>query len=406
MTSFLTTRLLKHVLMGSNKMISIWKIQQLFIALNILTSTHSFRKHSRITKEKRPLECELGAFTFPDESEEHEGTWLQWPHEFEYGIEYRENLDDIWVQMTKALCVNEKVHIIAYNKEQVKRIKELLQNETVPLTNVDFKIYKTNDVWVRDNGPIFAKDSLGRLVIQDWKFNGWGGKTTYKKDDAIPTLIGKDINMKVVSVGMANEGGAVELDGNGALLATRSSIISQKPVNSVRNPGMTQSQAEIYFSHYYGASKFIWLDGGFPKGDITDMHIDGIARFAPKNKLVTMSRKDLIEWGLSKKDINTLYLASNVDNKVYDKVYLPLSKYNVNTTDGESLGYKGSYINYYIANGVVLVPNYDDPNDDNANKIIQKLYPERKVIGIDIRNLYKNGGMIHCVTQQQPAHSL
>ncbi|XP_065658579.1 putative agmatine deiminase isoform X2 [Hydra vulgaris] len=387
-------------------MVSVSKIQQLFIALIILTATHSFRKNSKITNKKRSSECDFGTFTFPDESEEHEGTWLQWPHEFEYGIEYRESLDDIWVQMTKALCVNEKVHIIAYDNEEVERIKELLHIKRVVLTNVDFKTYKTNDVWVRDNGPIFAKDSLGNLVIQNWKFNGWGGKTNYKEDDVIPTLIGKDINMKVINVGMANEGGAVELDGKGVLLATRSAIISQKPVNSVRNPGITQSQAEIYFSHYYGASKFIWLDGGFPQGDITDMHIDGIAKFAPGNKLVTMNMNNLLEWGVSNKDINTLYSASNADNKVYDKVYLPLSKYNVNTTDGVSLGYKGSYINYYIANGVVLVPNYEDPNDDDANEIIQRLYPERQVIGIDIRNLYKNGGMIHCVTQQQPAYPL
>ena len=305
--------------------------------------------------------------------------------------------------MTKALCVNEKVHIIAYNKEEVERITELLEKEGLSLTNVDFKIYKTNDVWVRDNGPIFAKDSSGRLVIQDWGFNGWGGKCNYKNDDEVPTLIGKDLKMDVVKVGMVNEGGSIEMDGKGVLLATRSAIISQKRVNTVRNPGMTQGQAEIYFSHYYGVSKFIWLDGGFSVGDFTDMHIDGIAKFAPENRLVTMSKDDLIEWGVSENDIRTLYSASDVNNKIYTKVILPLSKYNVNTTYGENLGYKGSYINYYLANEIVLVPNYKDPNDEVANNILAKLYSDRQVIGIDVRNLYKNGGMIHCVTQQQPA---
>jgi agmatine deiminase len=132
------------------------------------------------------------------------------------------------------------------------------------------------------------------------------------------------------------------------------------------------------------------------------MHIDGIMKFAAGNKMITMSNSDLSGWGLIDSDIAILNAASNTKNEVYTKVILPLTKKNVVTKTGKALGYKGNYINFYIANGKVLVPNYNDPNDSVANKIIAGLYPGREVVGIDVRNLYANGGMVHCVTQQQP----
>ena len=340
-------------------------------------------------------------YTMPEESAPHEGTWLQWPHQYEYGITYRNSLDATWVAMAKALQSTEKVHIIAYDAAEQSRIENLLTNEGVPLTNVNFKIHQTNDVWVRDNGPIFAKDQSGQLVLQDWGFNGWGGKFGYKKCDAVPSFIAGEIGIKAVNVPMVNEGGSVELDGNGVMMATKSSVLSQKN-RSTRNEGMTQAQAEANFTKYYGATKFIWLEGGFSKEDVTDMHIDGIAKFVPGNKMVTMNNDDLLNWGLTQNDIDVLYSASNKNNQAYTKVFLPLSKNDVVTTNGTNLGYKGCYINFYVANGKVLVPNYNDPNDAVANNIIAGLFPGRTVVGIDVRNLYKNGGMVHCVTQQQP----
>lgn len=340
-------------------------------------------------------------YTMPEESAPHEGTWLQWPHQYEYGVTYRNSLDATWVAMTKALQSTEKVHIIAYDAAEQSRIETLLTNAGVPLTNVNFKIHETNDVWVRDNGPIFAKDQSGQLALQDWGFNGWGEKFGYKKCDAIPSFIAGEIGIKAVNVPMVNEGGSIELDGHGVMMATKSSVLSQKN-RSTRNAGMTQAQAEANFTKYYGATKFIWLEGGFSKEDITDMHIDGIAKFVPGNKMVTMNNDDLLNWGLTQTDINVLYSASNKNNEAYTKVFLPLSKNDVVTTNGTNLGYKGCYINFYVANGKVLVPNYNDPNDAVANTIIAGLFPGRTVVGIDVRNLYKNGGMVHCVTQQQP----
>lgn len=155
-------------------------------------------------------------------------------------------------------------------------------------------------MWVRDNGPIFVRDQDGNLVIEDWGFNGWGGKYNSNLCDPIPAKIGNAIGMPVVDLNsvMVNEGGAVELDGNGVLMACRSSVLSQSPPNSVRNPEMTQMQAESIFAHYLGVTKFIWLDGnvGDPN-DVTDFHIDGFAKFLNSDTLVTMNnaRKEIKE---------------------------------------------------------------------------------------------------------------
>lgn len=345
-------------------------------------------------------------YIMPEESEPHEGTWLQWPHQYQYGVAYRNNLDATWIAMTQALVTSENVHIITYNQAEKDRIIALLNTASVPLTNVDFKIYKTDDVWVRDNGPIYVKDKNNNLVIQDWGFNGWGNKMDDQSGlliqsancNLIPSKIATDQRKKIVDLNsiMINEGGAIVMDGKGTLLACKSSIL-----NNNRNPGMTQAQAERIFTKYLGVTNFIWLEGQAGL-DVTDQHIDGFAVFGNQNTIVTMEQNDLLDYDVKQADINKLYSAKNKDGKAYSFLKVPLTQNNVVTTSGTNLGHKGSYINYYIANNKVLVPNYNDPNDAVANAIIKTLYPTRTVVGIDVRNLYENGGMVHCVTQQQP----
>jgi agmatine deiminase len=337
-------------------------------------------------------------YTMPEESEPHEGTWLQWPHEYQYGKTYRNRVDATWVAMTKALATSENVHLIVYDETEQERVKNLLNTEGVSLSKIDFKIYPTDDVWVRDNGPIYAKDKDGKLVIQDWGFNGWGKKAAFNNCNSIPAKIANDQKTKLVDINgeMINEGGSVEIDGHGTLMACKSSIL-----NSNRNPNMTQAQAEAIFKKYLGVTHFVWLNGKAGL-EITDMHIDGFARFGNANTIVTMSEADLVEWQVPQADIQTLFAAKNKSGAAYNFIKLPLTKNNAVTAYGKKLDYKGSYVNYYIANTKVLVPNYNDPNDVVANQMIQNLYPTRTVVGIDVRNLYENGGMIHCVTQQQP----
>jgi agmatine deiminase len=333
----------------------------------------------------------------PEETVIHEGTWLQWPHHYTYGTYYRNSLDETWVKMTSALVTSENVHIVAYNETEKERIIALLDDADIPLSNIDFFIHQTNDVWIRDNGPMFVYDENNELTILDWGFNGWGYDTPYSKCDKIPESISADIEIPVIDLNaVVLEGGAIEHDGNGTMIATRSSV-----THSSRNPNLTEGQMEEYISTYMGISNFIWLDGLYGS-EITDMHIDGFLRFVNENTLLTLNEQDLQYWELSSDDVNTIQNARNIHGEAYSLVTVPLTKNNVRTANGMQLNYKGSYCNYYVANTVVLVPNYSDPNDGIANSIIQELYPTRTVIGIDVRNLYEYGGMVHCVTQQQP----
>jgi agmatine deiminase len=185
--------------------------------------------------EQEPATISEIQYTMPEESEPHEGTWLQWPHQYQYGIAYRNGLDQTWLSMAKELTTGEKVHIIAYNQAEKDRIIALLNAAGISLANVDFKIYKTDDVWIRDNGPIYAKDKSGNLVIQDWGFNAWG----QKKDDqtglaigflncnSIPSKIATDQGKILIDINsmMINEGGSIEIDGNGTLMACKSIIL-------------------------------------------------------------------------------------------------------------------------------------------------------------------------------------
>ena len=373
-----------------------WQILMAAFSL-VLTSCGCNESQTPIDPMIPPIPTDI-LYTMPEESEPHEGTWLQWPHEFQYDLTYRNRMDATWVAMTKALESSEKVHIVAYNDAAKTRIIGLLNTEGVSLTNVDFKIYPTDDVWVRDNGPIYAKDKDGKLVIEDWGFNGWGRKARFEHCNAIPSKIAADQAKTLVNLNaeMINEGGSVEIDGHGSFIACKSSIL-----NSNRNPNMSQAQAEAIFKKYLGVTNFIWLNGKAGL-EITDMHIDGFARFANATTIVTMKEADLVDWQVPQADIQTLFAAKNQSGTAYTLVKLPLTKNNAVTAYGKNLGYKGAYVNYYIANTKVLVPNYNDPNDAVANAMIQQLYPTRTVVGIDVRNLYENGGMIHCVTQQQP----
>lgn len=345
------------------------------------------------------VEVEEGQiYAMPSEEATHEGTWLQWPHDYTYGEGYRDSVENIWVEMTRSLVGGERVHIVAHDKEEKAHIEKILDQEGVDETNVDFFIYPTDDVWVRDNGPIFVYDASGKQVILDWGFNGWGNKTPYKNCDKIPEKISADIGIERIDLkNMVLEGGAFELDGKGTLLAARSSV-----TNKNRNPHLTEKEMEQYLRQYFGVKNFIWIDGVEDPADVTDFHIDGIAKFYGKNSVITLQEEDLYQWGTKERDAEIIHEMKNAQGEYYEKIYLPLTWKTVKLADGYELGYKGSYINYYVGNTVVLVPNYADKNDEIANKIIQELYPTRKVIGIDVRELYQYGGMIHCITQQQP----
>jgi agmatine deiminase len=345
------------------------------------------------------LNAQTVQYTMPGEDMPHEGTWLQWPHNFTYPPYHQDDNESAFVEMVAALEIGEKVHIIVYDANEQTHVQQALTTASISLTNIDFFIHPNDDYWVRDNGPIFVYDANNNLTILDFGFNGWGGDTPYSLCDTIPSLLATDLNIPVIDLsGFVLEGGAIEIDGHGSVMLTRSSVTAAD-----RNPNLTESQIENYMTTYLGLTNFIWLDGQFGGTlDITDMHIDGFAKFVDSSTIITFNNSDLSYWGLSNADIAALTSAINANGTPYTYVTLPLTQNDVVTTWGNNIQFKGSYTNYYVANTVVLVPTYNDPNDSTALSVIQSQYPNRTVVGIDSRNLYFNGGMVHCVTQQQP----
>lgn len=333
----------------------------------------------------------------PDESEPHEGTWLAWPHDYTYGAGNRQFSEQVWIDMTIALTQGEKVYMIAYDQTEQAHIEQVLINNGVDMSQVEFYLIPTDDYWMRDNGPIFVYDDNNDLHFTDWAFNGWGNDAPFALDDVVPLAIANQTGMSRLDVsGMVMEGGSIEIDGHGAALLCRSSV-----TNSNRNPNLTEAQCEDYLTQYLGVEHFIWLDGT-PGLEITDFHIDGFARFLDTSTIITMDSLDLIEMGTTPVDIQTLYSAQTMGGTSYQYAILPATQNNVSNFWGQPLGYKGSYVNFYVSNSCVLVPTYNDPNDQTALNIIQSWYPNRSVVGVDVTRIYEYGGMIHCITQQQP----
>lgn len=333
-------------------------------------------------------------YYFPAEESRHEGTWLTWPHHYTYGVEYRDEIEGIWLEMAAALYTGEKVHIIAYNKKEKNRITRLLKAENIDMSRIDFVIAKSDDVWSRDTGPMFVMDENGKEHIADFAFDGWGGKAPYRNDDAIPQAVAAAKGFPILTISnFVLEGGSAELDGNGTAMLCKSSVVS-----TARNKELSVRRAEKYLTRYLGATNFIWLEGVVGE-DITDAHIDGMARFLDDETILTVNEEDFFNLyeDVHESDYDTLLSAKNAKGELYEIIELPMTADNV-----EGLDYKGSYLNYYVGNRVVLLPVYGDRNDAIAIEILSELYAGREIVPIDVTALYQYGGMLHCITQQQP----
>jgi len=371
------------------------------LSILVLTTTVAWSQKDKPIK--RGTSSAAGViYTITNENEPHDATWLQWPHQYQYGAIYSKRLDATWVEMTAALANSERVNIIVYDETEKVRVINMLKTANVVMTNVTLKIMPTDDFWIRDNGPFFVRNKNGDLTLEDWSFNGWGKKAKFTNCDQIPAKIAADQTLPLIDLNavLTIENSSIQMDGFGTMMATKSSIL-----NNNRNTGKNQSQVEQILKKNIGATHFIWLKGT-SSVDNTDFHIDSFARFANDSTIVTMENEDLMEWKVPDTDIEVINNASNEIGKPYTFLKLPLTKKSIITAYGKNMGYKGSYVNYYVANTVVLVPNFNDDNDIVANDLIQTLYPNRKVIGIDIRNLFATGASIHNVCREQPKKNL
>lgn len=338
-------------------------------------------------------------YYFPAEFDQHVATWLSWPHKEASWPGKIEAIFPVYAQFVKLLAEGEKVNINVADEAMKKKAVTHLQVANADLSQISFFYHPTNDAWCRDHGPAFLinpKADQRRKIIVDWGYNAWGGKyPPFDLDDNIPTLIGEHYGIPVVYPGIVMEGGSVDFNGKGTVLTTTSCLL-----NPNRNPHLNQDQIEKYLHQYYGVDNILWLGDGIV-GDDTDGHIDDLTRFVNNDTVVTVVETD-------KRDENYQPLQDNIkalstmrleNGRQMNIAELPMPSAIV--YDGMRL--PASYANFYISNKHVIVPTFRDKNDDQALRILQEVFPDRKVEGLDSTDIIWGLGSFHCLSQQEPA---
>lgn len=331
----------------------------------------------------------------PAEWEQHEATWLSWPKDPEtFPDQILPKVEKIYIEMIKALHEKEKVHVLVNDEKTQIKVQKLLDEAGVKNNVIIHKI-KTVDVWMRDYGPIFVKNN-SKIKMTKWIFNAWGGKYEQLMHDnsVVDQMIPLLGDIEVTKPGIILEGGSIEVNGNGTLLTTEQCLLNQN-----RNKHLNKEQIEDYLKQHLGVSHIIWLKEGIA-GDDTDGHIDDIARFVGPNTILcaTEQTKSDDNHQILNHNLETLKNAKNEKGEPFEVKELPMP----GRVDSPYGRLPASYANFYIGNGVVLLPTFNHKNDQKAISILEENFPNRKVVPIYCEPLVWGLGAIHCVTQQQP----
>ena len=341
----------------------------------------------------------------PAEWEPHTATWLSWPRR--EGISFPDSFDCVMPAlraMVEALIESEQVCINICNGAHQAQAREVLRG--LPMEQISFHLVPTNEPWCRDHGPIFltrdldAQPATGRirrdkLAVVDWDYNAWGNKyPPFDLDEVAPTRVAEILDVPVFYPGMILEGGAIDVNGAGALLTTESCLL-----NKNRNPSLSRDEIEQRLRDYLGVRDILWLGDGIA-GDDTDGHIDDLARFVSEKTVITAIEENQSDENYEPLQENLARLQAMIINgRGTEVLTVPMPKKIMR----EGLRMPATYANFYIANSCVLVPTFADPADEAALSILRECFPNRRVIGIDCRELIWGLGAFHCLTQQQPA---
>jgi agmatine deiminase len=345
----------------------------------------------KTTSDKTPRE--LG-YRMPAEWSRHEAVWLAWPHDPTTFISGVEKVEETYVQIVKLIHCDEKVNLFVRDEAMKQKATALFKKNGIDLSRIRFFLFDYADVWFRDYGPIFVVDGSGELAMVRWVFNSWGEKyEELLKDRRIPEVINERMGLKCFEPGIVLEGGSIDVNGKGALLTTEQCLL-----NKNRNSRLKKEEIEQFLKDHLGVTCIIWLKSGIV-GDDTDGHVDDIARFVNASTVVcAYDDEDDENSEALRKNYELLCQSTDQDGKKLRVVKLPMPG-NI-CYDGKRL--PASYTNFYIGNGTVLVPTFESENDEAAISILQKLFPKRKVIGVDCVDLICGFGAIHCITQHQP----
>jgi agmatine deiminase len=352
-------------------------------------------------KPAQPTPFEQG-FWMPAEWEHHEATWLAWPHELSDWPGKFGAIPWAFAEIVRHLSHAERVYLLVQNRQAESRVRAMLKDSGTNLHNVDFFRVPTNRGWMRDSGPICVKSSSGEVAFTHWLFNGWSKYSNHKKDAVAVTLVNKKLNRRVWQPEhngrrVVLEGGSIDVNGRGTLLTTEGCLLGR---TQVRNPGFNRDDYAHIFRNFLGATQALWLGNGIA-GDDTHGHVDDVARFINPTTIVAVVEQNPSDVNHAPLQENLARLKSvkNLDGRAFriETLPMPAPVY----FQGQRL--PASYANFYIANKVVLVPTFNDPNDRVALNILTGLFPDREVVGIAGRDLVLGLGAIHCMTQQQPS---
>ena len=336
-------------------------------------------------------------YIMPAEWEQHKCCWMQWPHDNPEFNSYAEvptwSHFDIekgriaWSNVANSISNFEPVKMIVHPDNIANALK--LLNEKVEILS-----FVNDDAWARDSGAIFLLNKEKKLGGVDWEFNGWGKFSPYDSDNKIAKFMIEEAKATYFKNDMILEGGSIHTDGEGTLLTTEQCLL-----NKNRNPELSKEQIEKNLKDYLGVNKIIWLKNGTDEG--TDGHVDNIACFVAPGKILALSCLDKHDSFYDQINENLEILKTSVDSRgrTLEIIELEMSYKRLIPNDDEP----SSYINFYIANKGVVMPSFDDEKaDKNAQKIVQKTFPDRKIIVINGIDISMGGGNVHCITQQQP----
>jgi agmatine deiminase len=336
---------------------------------------------SLMTAKENEMEKQAKSRRVPAEWEPHESTWLQWPKGWEKGYQ------GTFSEIVKVLQAHEPVNLIVEDEIGLEVARNFLDRNGIPLSNIQWHIMPYDWAWMRDNGPVWV-ESEGEIVLQDLGFNAWGEiDPHFDKDDAVPCRVAEIENIPCENKEFIYERGTLEFNGAGALIASW-------PVMQDRNPELTQTQAEEIFYNSFGVDQVIWILGA-PRGDITGGHVDGIARFIDQDTVVVAQHVD----------------PENPEADLYDEAAAVIAGAGFEVLRMDIPGYvryrgvsmPAIYVNWLVANGVVVMTGFGEPEWDNAAKAtVETYFPGRDVVVIETLDLWYSGGGVHCVTNDQP----
>jgi agmatine deiminase len=354
---------------------------------------------------------ELG-YKMPAEWERHEATWIAWPHNATDWPGKFQAIPWVYADIVRQLSRVETVNILVDDEVAEQKAHSSLARGGADLTQVRFHRWPTDRVWTRDSGPIFVrKPGTSRenatVAVTNWKFNAWAKYDDWKEDDQLPGRAAKSLKVPEwqPSIQLEDgrehrivlEGGSIDVNGAGILVTTEECLLS---TTQQRNPGVSREQLEQVFHDYLGIDQVLWVNRGCA-GDDTHGHVDDVTRFAAANTIVTATESNTADENHLPlaENLDRLKTARNLEGKPFRIVELPMPSPVI--FDGQRL--PASYANFYIANGIVLVPTFNDPNDRKALNILAEVFPSHTVSGIHCGDFIWGLGALHCMTQQQPA---